>query len=73
MQGREKEDRTMDIKEVHSRCDEQNKKKVNGPKEDERINWNKLKGMGMMNEWMKVRTQLGIGVKLITSFPSCVC
>jgi len=29
--------------------------------------------MGMMGEWMEAKTQLGIRVKLIISFPSGAC
>jgi hypothetical protein len=29
--------------------------------------------MGMMGEWMEIKAQLGIGVKLIISFPLGVC
>jgi uncharacterized membrane protein len=61
------------IEEITNGCDVRNKKKVDGPKEDEWINWRKLRGMGMMGEWMEAKTQLSIQVKLIINFPLGAC
>ncbi len=73
MQGCKREIRMANIEEVTNGCDVWNKKKVDGPKEDEWINWSKLNGMEMMGECMEAKTQLGIRVKLIISFPSGAC
>jgi hypothetical protein len=65
------EDCMTDIRKTPNGCNEWGKKKrVNGPKKDEGTSHNKLRGMGMMGEWMEVGTHLGIGVELTISFPS---
>jgi hypothetical protein len=48
-------------------------KSANGPKEGEKTSWSKLRRMGMMGGWMETRTQLGIGVKLISCSPLGAC
>ncbi len=67
------EDYMTDTRETPSGCDEQGGNRADGLKEDERISWSKLRRMGMIGEWMEVEAQLGIGVKLITNFPSSAC
>jgi len=46
----------MDTRKSFSGCGGQNGKKANGLGEDEGIDRNRLRGMGMMGRWMEVGT-----------------
>jgi hypothetical protein len=59
----------IDIRKTPSGCGERDGKGANKPMEGEGISRSKLRGMGMMGEWMEVRTHLGIRAKLIVGFP----
>lgn len=69
MWGHEGEDCMINIRKAPSGCGEWDGKKVGGTKMGEGISRSKLRRMGMMGEWMEVRTRLGIGVKLTIAFP----
>jgi hypothetical protein len=52
-QGCRREDCMMDTRKTLNGCGGQGKKRADKPREDEGTNWSKLKGMGMMGEWME--------------------
>jgi hypothetical protein len=58
------------MREASNGYGEQDRKGANGPRKGEGTSQGKLGGMAMMGGWMEGGAHLGIGVKLITNFPS---